>query len=115
LRRQLPFRLVNLASAGVLLVFNIAIGLVSMVVLNITIMIVNVYQLRRTRRHRQAPHQPRHKGLVQAPPAEGWFSTETRLPRHPIAARDSVGSKAGPSSVPTRFAGAGWPVAGRLG
>jgi len=83
LRRELPFRMVNLASAGVLLAFNLAIGLWSMVVLNTTIMIVNLYQIRRTRRQRQAPHQPRHKGLVQAPPAEGWFSTEPSYPATP--------------------------------
>ena len=103
LRRQLPFRLVNLAAASVLLVFNFAIGLWSMVLLNTAIMIVNLYQLRRTRRHRQAPHQTRRKGLVQAPPAEGWFTTENQLPRRHAAAGDPVGSETGPSSVPTQL------------
>jgi hypothetical protein len=114
LRRQLPFRMVNLASAGVLFVFNFAIGLWSMVVLNTTIMIVNLYQLRRTRRPRPALRAPRHPGLVQAPPAEGWFSRETQLRRHP-AAGDSVGSQIGQSNVRTRLAGGGWPVAGPVG
>lgn len=45
--RALPFRLLNLASAVVLLVFNLAIGLWSMVVLNSVILIVNSWQLRR--------------------------------------------------------------------
>jgi hypothetical protein len=85
------------------------------VVLNITIMIVNLHQLRRTRRQRQAPPPPRHKGLVQAPPAEGWFSAETQLPRHPTAAGDSVGSHTVPRRVPTHLAGPGWPIAGRVG
>jgi hypothetical protein len=107
--------MVNLASAGVLFVFNFAIGLWSMVVLNTTIMIVNLYQLRRTRRPRPALRAPRHNGLVQAPPAEGWFSTKPQLRRHPAAGGASVGSQTGPSRVPTHLAGAGWPVAGPVG
>jgi hypothetical protein len=46
-RRQMTFRLLNLASAVVLLAFNLAIGLWSMVALNVTILIVNAYQLYR--------------------------------------------------------------------
>jgi uncharacterized membrane protein YqjE len=45
--RALPFRLLNLASAVVLLVFNVAIELWSMVALNSVILIVNSWQLRR--------------------------------------------------------------------
>jgi hypothetical protein len=45
-RQPIRFRLLNLASAVVLLVFNIAIGLWSMVALNIVILVVNVWQLR---------------------------------------------------------------------
>jgi hypothetical protein len=59
--RPVTFRLLNLASAIVLLVFNLAIGLWSMVVLNVTILVVNGWQLRllaRTgdgrRRHHEA-------------------------------------------------------------
>jgi hypothetical protein len=71
LRRQLPFRLVNLMSAGVLLVFNLAIGLWSMILLNTAIMIVNLYQLRRMH-IRRGPHpETGRTGLVHAPPAEG--------------------------------------------
>ena len=44
--RPVPFRLLNLASAIVLLVFNLAIGLWSMVVLNAVILIVNLWHLR---------------------------------------------------------------------
>jgi hypothetical protein len=40
---------VNLISAAVLLVFNIAIGLVAMVFLNVVILIVNFWQLQRLR------------------------------------------------------------------
>jgi hypothetical protein len=47
LRRPVPFRLMNLASAVVLLIFNVAIGLIAMVLLNIVILIVNVWQLQR--------------------------------------------------------------------
>jgi hypothetical protein len=43
--RALPFRLLNLASAVVLLAFNLAIGLWSMVVLNVVILGVNGWQL----------------------------------------------------------------------
>ena len=46
LRRPVPFRIVNLASAVVLLVFDYAIGVWSMVVLNIAILLVNLWQLR---------------------------------------------------------------------
>jgi inner membrane protein len=102
LRRQLPFRLVNLISAGVLLVFNLAIGLWSMVLLNTTIMIVNLYQLRRMRRHHRTPRRTGRTGLVQAPPAEGWFSTETQLPRYRVAASDRVGPRTVLSSDSTQ-------------
>jgi hypothetical protein len=44
-RRPVPFRLLNLVSALVLLVFNLAIGLWPMVALNVTILLVNSYQL----------------------------------------------------------------------
>jgi len=57
LQRPVPFRLVNLISAAVLLVFNIAIGLLAMVFLNVVILIVNFWQLQRLR---AAPMQ--HKG-----------------------------------------------------
>ena len=46
LRRPVPFRIVNLASPVVLLVFDYAIGVWSMVVLNIAILLVNLWQLR---------------------------------------------------------------------
>ena len=45
-RRAVPFRLLNLASAAVLLAFNLFIGLWSMVALNVIILIVNSWQLR---------------------------------------------------------------------
>ena len=44
-RRAVPFRLLNQASALVLLVFNVAIGLWSMVALNVVILTVNTWQL----------------------------------------------------------------------
>jgi hypothetical protein len=44
-KQPLPFRLLNLASAVVLLVFNLAIELWPMVALNIVILMVNVWQL----------------------------------------------------------------------
>jgi inner membrane protein len=65
LHRPVPFRLVNLASAVVLLTFNLAIGLWSMVVLNVAILAVNVWQLRKLAR--------RSPVLDPAPPEEGWF------------------------------------------
>jgi hypothetical protein len=49
LERPVAFRLLNLASAAVLLVFNIAIGLLAMVLLNVVILIVNFWQLQRLR------------------------------------------------------------------
>jgi hypothetical protein len=93
LRRQLPFRLVNLASAGVLLGFNLAIGLWSMVLLNATIIVVNLYQLHRMRRQHRAQHRTRHTGVVHAAPAEGWFSTEIPPPRYGVAASHLDGSR----------------------
>ena len=61
--RPLPFRLINLASAIVLLVFNLAIGLWSMVALNSVILIVNLWHLRAlTGRHR-----PESAPAVHAP------------------------------------------------
>jgi len=45
-RQPIRFRLLNLASAVVLLTFNLAIELWSMVALNIVILMVNVWQLR---------------------------------------------------------------------
>jgi hypothetical protein len=51
-KQPIPFRLLNLASAVVLLVFNLAIELWPMVVLNIVILTVNVWQLTSIRRTR---------------------------------------------------------------
>jgi hypothetical protein len=45
-RQPVRFRLLNLASAVVLLTFNLAIELWSMVALNVVILMVNVWQLR---------------------------------------------------------------------
>src|SRR5215471_16336743 len=45
-RQPIRFRLLNLASAVVLLAFNLAIDLWSMVALNIVILMVNVWQLK---------------------------------------------------------------------
>jgi hypothetical protein len=58
-RQPIRFRLLNLASAVVLLVFNLAIELWSMVALNIVILVVNVWQLAslwRTTRERTPSH-----------------------------------------------------------
>jgi len=65
LRRPVPFRVVNLASAIVLLVFNLAIGLWPMVLLNVAILAVNTWQLAKLVR--------RSPVLGPAPPEEGWF------------------------------------------
>ena len=53
--RPVPFRLLNLASSIVLLVFNLAIGLWSMVVLNSVILIVNLWHLRALAGRRRSP------------------------------------------------------------
>jgi hypothetical protein len=65
LRRPGPFRAVNRASAVVLLAFNLAIGLWSMVVLNVAILAVNAWHLGRLVR--------RPPALDPAPPQEGWY------------------------------------------
>ena len=60
LRRPIAFRSVNLASAAVLLAFNLAIDLWSMVALNATILVVNGWRLRSLlagRAHRLALHR----------------------------------------------------------
>ena len=75
LHRPAPFRVINLASAVVLLAFNLAIGLWSMVVLNSVILAVNTWHLRKLLRPAQT--------LDPAPPQEGWFiSSNTLTPRH---------------------------------
>jgi hypothetical protein len=75
LRRPAPFRVLNLASAVVLLVFDTAIGLWSMVALNVAILAVNGWQLGRLVRRTPA--------LDPAPPPEGWFTrSDTPAPRH---------------------------------
>ena len=75
LRRQAPFRVLNLASAVVLLAFNLAIGLWSMVVLNVAILTVNAWHLGRLGRRTAA--------LTPAPPQEGWFMrSDAPAPRH---------------------------------
>ena len=66
LRRPVPFRIVNLASAVVLLVFDYAIGLWSMVVLNIAILLVNLWQLRDTVRRAGAPRRARRRTFFQS-------------------------------------------------
>jgi hypothetical protein len=72
-QRQTHFRLLNLCSAVVLLFFNYAIGLWSMVALNATILIVNLHQLRRQRRPVTAK-KSLTRDWVSAPPAEGWYT-----------------------------------------
>jgi hypothetical protein len=75
LRRPGPFRAVNLASAVVLLAFNLAIGLWSMVVLNVAILAVNAWHLGRLVR--------RPPALDPAPPQEGWYiRTQAPSRRH---------------------------------
>lgn len=65
LQRPVLFRLVNLISAAVLLVFNIAIGLFAMVFLNVVILIVNVWQLQRLRAARmQQKDGPRTAAML---------------------------------------------------
>jgi hypothetical protein len=73
-RRPAPFRVLNLVSAVVLLAFNLAIDLWSMVVLNVAILAVNAWHLGKLVR--------RTPVLAPAPPREGWF-----LPSHPPAPR----------------------------
>jgi len=75
LHRPAPFRVINLASAVVLLAFNLAIGLWSMVVLNSVILAVNTWHLRKLVRSAQM--------LDPAPPQQGWFiRSNTLAPRH---------------------------------
>jgi hypothetical protein len=75
LHRPIPFRAVNLASAVVLLVFNFAIGLWSMVALNAAVFAVNAWHLRALRsRAPNRSEQRRVPNLGAAPPAEGWFT-----------------------------------------
>jgi hypothetical protein len=57
-RQPIRFRLLNLASAVVLLAFNLAIELWSMVALNIVILAVNVWQLRTLWRAARARNRP---------------------------------------------------------
>ena len=65
LRRPVPFRAVNLTSGVVVLAFNLAIGLWSMVVLNVAVLAINTWQLRKL--------MPRARVLDPAPPEEGWY------------------------------------------
>lgn len=74
-RRQLPFRFINLVSAVVLLAFNIAISLWSMVVLNVAILAVNAWYLcRMLGADPDRSPKRRDENVGQAPPAEGWFT-----------------------------------------
>jgi hypothetical protein len=70
LHRPVPFRAVNLISAVVLLAFNLTIGLWPMVVLNVAVLAVNTWHLRKLRR--------RSPVLDPAPPEEGWFIRRVR-------------------------------------
>jgi hypothetical protein len=75
LPRPLPFRYLNLVSAIALLAFDLAISLWSMVALNLAILAVNAWHLRRllgARRFRSTRHRDRDLG--PAPPTEGWFT-----------------------------------------
>ena len=82
MHRRIPFRLLNLISAIVLLAFNFAIGLWSMVALNAAVLVVNAWHLQKlfaaTRRQTLLARKPR---LSPAPPAEGWF-TRPEQPHH---------------------------------
>jgi hypothetical protein len=81
LRQPVRFRLVNLAASAVLLVFNCAIGLWSMVTLNIAILIVNLWQLSNLRRTGRPPGSARRGAtVVQARPAEGWYTSTAPQP-----------------------------------
>jgi hypothetical protein len=79
MHRRVPFRLLNLLSAIVLLAFNFAIGLWSMVALNGAVLVVNAWHLQKlfggTRRRTLPAPKP---GLSPAPPAEGWFTRPER-------------------------------------
>jgi len=90
-RQQTPFRLLNLSAAGVLFVFNLAIGLWSMVVLNATILVVNLHQLRRLRRPSAAKELSARIG-VSAPPTEGWYIGPVTLAAHAAASRQHAPS-----------------------
>ena len=82
LRRQMPFRVVNLAAAGVLLMFNLAIGLWSMVFLNATILIVNYCQIRRLRQRSLARSGRWAPSGLPAPPTEGWYTRHRGVATH---------------------------------
>jgi hypothetical protein len=66
MHRRVPFRLLNLLSAIVLLAFNFAIGLWSMVALNGAVLVVNAWHLQNSSVARAGGHcQPRSQGLAR--------------------------------------------------
>ena len=75
MHRRVPFRVLNLLSAIVLLVFNFAISLWSMEALNGAVLVVNAWHLQKLLGGARRQTLPGPKpGLSPARPAEGWFT-----------------------------------------
>jgi cytoskeletal protein RodZ len=86
--RPVPFRLLNLVSAVVLLVFNLAIGLWSMVALNVVIIAVNSWQLRAIYRRAFAPRS--ETIAEQSDPAQPLERTISSTPSHALSDSSSA-------------------------